>query len=320
MTEQVAAGPIETSPQKPLAWLLELFLMRRRFAELRAQGLSLENPGFAACALAYSLLRDAHQLSSSSAGSDTALVLYRSALRLLVYDRELQASSAATAPGQVPPARAEEQAASPALTAVLAENGEARLATLSRPERESLLVELRNAAQRLADARLGDVLRERRLRWARRFRLLALGSVLALGLFCLWRLANPQNLALNRPVVTSSRDPTWGVPPRQLVDGDQLNVGFHTTNEANATATIDLGEVESLDAIEIFNRPDCCQDRAVPLSVQLSSDGKNYVTVEHRVRVFYRWRIELPSGTRARFVRVKHEASGFFHLSEIEVF
>jgi hypothetical protein len=320
MTEQVATRPIGASARKPLAWLLELFLMRRRFAELRAQGLSLENPGFAACTLAYSLLRDAHQLGSSPASSDAALVLYRSALRLLVYDRQRQASSAESAPDQVPLARVEEQAVSPALAAVLAESGETQVATLSRSEREKLLVELRSAAQQLADARLGDVVRARRVLWARRFRLLALGSALALGLFCLWRMASPRNLALNRPVLTSSRDPRWGIPPRQVVDGNQLNLGFHSAYEANSTVTIDLGKVESLRSIELFNRPDCCQDRAVPLSVQLSSDGQEYVTVERRVRVFSRWKLTLPSGSRARFVRVKHETTGFFHLSEIEVF
>jgi hypothetical protein len=321
MMEQAQTRTVEAPRRKPLAWLLEFFLMRRRFAELHAQGLDLEHPDFAARSLAFTLLRDAHQLATSPAGQYSALALYRSAVRLLLHGRGLEAQPSAAESGRADNAQLEELLASPPLAAVLdGESGEARLATVSGEARERLLVDLRSAAQRLADERLDDHLRVRRLVWTRRFRLLALGAVLGACSFLLWRSLEPKNLALNRPVETSPQDPNYAVPARRLVDGDELNLGFHSAAQENASATIDLGEVRAVGRIELFNRADCCQDRAVPLTVQVSKDGREFSTVARRTRVFYDWTVKLPRGTRARFVRVKHETNGFFHLAEIKVF
>jgi hypothetical protein len=72
--------------------------------------------------------------------------------------------------------------------------------------------------------------------------------------------------------------------------------------------------------VELFNRPDCCHERVAPLKVQVSTDGTNFSTVTRRHRAFHRWKLKLPANTRARYVRLLHDTTGFFHLAEVKVF
>jgi hypothetical protein len=203
----------------------------------------------------------------------------------------------------------------------VSEGGESYLAELSLTQRDDLLGHIGDFAAYLSDGLPSEASRVHRLLWTRRFRALPLALLaVCVILFAIRRGTARRNLALHRPVTVSDSDPTYGVDAAQVVDGDQLNLGFHTGDVKNPTLTIDLGELVPVARIAIFNRVDCCQDRALPLSVALSSDGKKFMTVDHRNRGFQQWEVLLPSHSRARFVRLLRGGRGAFHLAEVEVY
>jgi hypothetical protein len=168
------------------------------------------------------------------------------------------------------------------------------------------------------DADANRVKRVRTRRW-RRLTLLVLGAVL--GLTLLWRKASEQtNLALHKHVTVDQSDAQWVKDPRGLVDGNKEELGFHTITAANQTATIDLGRPQRISRIVVYNRIDCCEERAVPLKIDISEDGKNYRTVAQRSDVFRgSWTVEFPKSL-ARYVRLTDLKAAAFHLNEVEVY
>ncbi len=314
--------------------LAAFFGMSARLRDARRLGYAESDPGFQDFALGLLALKDAHQMGSSRAGRDTALLLHRSACRLLARATllrrgvmtetaswpEIWAHSAQLPGWPNPTLPADESDARWLRDVVESELGELHLARLPSAERERALIAVSSVAQKLAAPLELDATRVTRVIWARRFRA---SPLLLFGLILAWQargLVLRPNLALHRPVVVSDRDPTFGVDPEQVVDGDQLNLGFHTGPGPNQTVTIDLGETKSLRRVEIYNRADCCQDRVSPLSVQLSADGQHYETVARKTRAFQSWTAPLPAGSRGRFVRLVHESREAFHLSEVEVY
>jgi len=103
------------------------------------------------------------------------------------------------------------------------------------------------------------------------------------------------------------------------VDGDRSNLGFHSAGDTNPSVIIDLGKVETVSRVVVFNRADCCQERAVPLLVESSRDGLAYQRLGERTKVFFRWDVDVPR-VPARYVRLTLERLGTFHLSEVEVY
>ena len=79
-------------------------------------------------------------------------------------------------------------------------------------------------------------------------------------------------------------------------------LGFHTNQAPNQNVTIDLGSVRRISRIVVYNRSDCCQERAVPLTLELSKDGKAFQVIEERHEPFDRWKVELPDTRRATCV------------------
>jgi hypothetical protein len=279
-------------------------------------------------------LRDARQLGTSAEGVDTAVLLCRAAIRLLV-----RAALLRRAPGTNDTTRNETWSRATQLPAwsafvgshdakdtswlndvVANDDGDVCLAQLSASERERVLTAMLVLARDLAAPLAEDAARARRPRRTRRIRAIVAFLVLVAIVWLVVRGTARPNLALHRPVVVSDRDPMYGVDPSQVVDGDQLNLGFHTSGIPNTTLTIDLGSVKPLRRVEVYNRSDCCQDRIAPLTVQVSADASDYRTVARRTRVFQHWTVPLPEETSARFVRLVHEGSDPFHLSEVEVY
>jgi hypothetical protein len=289
------------------------------------------DPGYRLFELGLSALQDAQQLGNSQAGGGSALLLYRSAIRLLVRVSLLRRQRIATV--EAPPsevwARAAELPEWPGAAfggewlerGVIDDGGEVYLSTLSAAERERALVGLRAMAERFARPLAEAAFGARRRRSLRRM----LSSLaLVVGGVVLWAVVaaatRRPNLALHRPVSVSDRDPRFGVDPEQVVDGDRSNLGFHTSSRANTTLVIDLGAIKSLSRVVVFNRADCCQERAGPLSLQLSTNGNDYETVGRQTDTFFEWTLPLAAATKARYVRVVHESRDFFHLSEVEVY
>src|SRR6478609_151395 len=92
MTERILPSAPKFVQRARILWqnpVVEFFSMRRRLAAVRELGFGPSDPGFAESQLAFSILRDAHQIDNSSAGHEAALILYRTATRLMI-DAELR--------------------------------------------------------------------------------------------------------------------------------------------------------------------------------------------------------------------------------------
>ena len=97
------------------------------------------------------------------------------------------------------------------------------------------------------------------------------------------------NIALHRPVEVSSQIGGTGEDHSQLVDGDPDTLGFHTLCEGNQFVIIDLGSVRNFDTVVVYNRLAGCQDRAVPLRLDVSSDHREFHQIAEKKEVFDKW-------------------------------
>ncbi|MBK9154474.1 MAG: discoidin domain-containing protein [Chloracidobacterium sp.] len=135
------------------------------------------------------------------------------------------------------------------------------------------------------------------------------------------------NLALKRPTKQSSNS-QWSKPndAQGAVNGvKNRSFGFHTNRESNPWWQVDLGAVKRLTEIRIFNRLDCCGERARTIRVLLSNDGIRWRRVyAHNGSVFGgadgRPLIVSVRGNSARYVRLQLAEVTWFHLDEVEIY
>lgn len=106
--------------------------------------------------------------------------------------------------------------------------------------------------------------------------------------------------------------------PKQHCEAGE-NYFFHTAQDADPAITFDLGKVHRISGVEIGNRLDCCQDRASPLVIDVSTDGATWKEVGRRTGSFTTWRAPF-SAVRARYVRIHVPVpSGVLHLSRVRI-
>jgi len=139
----------------------------------------------------------------------------------------------------------------------------------------------------------------------------------------------PVNLALNKPTAQSSVfDPEiYGYNAHGACNSNKTGgFGFCTFKENQPWWQIDLQGTHQLSEIKIYNRMDCCQERASTLNILLSQDALNWelcysnskenlfggidgkpltVNVQHQV---------------ARFVRLQLRENEYLHLDEVEIY
>lgn len=291
---------------------------------------ALGDPGFAAFELGLRALPAARDLADSAATQHAALLLYRSAtIFFLVACGERRAEPVSLAKPwtaaeleQFPELQAALSGVTVAqvpmiIAALTSEVPERELLSLPHEEQQRCLRGLRELALALAEQLAQSTQSARSRRLARVVKLAAVGLCLLIPLA--WALLRPPNLALNRAVVVSSRHREFGVDPRQVVDGKRRNLGFHSEDAGRAVVTVDLGMVRRIRRVDVFNRSDCCQERAVPLELKVSKDGRSFRTLLVRIDSFSLWKAEFPA-TEARYVRLAQDQAAAFHLAEIEVY
>jgi hypothetical protein len=186
-------------------------------------------------------------------------------------------------------------------------------------------VELAEAAQRAVDHRIDRTLREvvplRRLGLLAALRLgLLLVSVLAgIGAASyaahFW-LVGP-DLAAGRPFHTSSTLYECDPDAREC-GGAPTRAFFHTKEEDNPWVEIDLGSIRQVRSVEVGNRSDQAGERALPLLVELSTDGNLYRAVGERSQPFTTWTLEFERQP-ARFVRLTARRRTILHLEYVRV-
>lgn len=109
----------------------------------------------------------------------------------------------------------------------------------------------------------------------------------------------------------------WCDSPAQTCENCP-NFFFHTENEDRPNVVFDLHGVQSLSAVVVENRRDCCGDRGLPLLVQVSSDQKSWKTVATRKEEFTTWRANFPT-EQARWVRLMVPNHNMLHLSRVRL-
>ena len=316
--------------------LKSFFWMDGQVASARQQAYAAGQPGWEEFLLARAAANDVKNLGETGEGLGSALLLIRASLLLLTHAHLARSGIAVKSEDTGDkcwacfvelPLAAEFTSELTTnekmlLASVLGVQGEIFLAKQSEEQRKIVLATLTNVAQRLAapfELDAGRVQKVLVVRWAK----VACGALIVLLsiVTLLWhRSDNHINLALHKHVTVLTAHPVWGKDPSQLVDGNKRELAFHTTEAANQPATIDLGEVQRISRVVVYNRTDCCQARAVPLRIDVSTDGKEFTEVALRTEPFQTDFTAEFSRVKARYVRLTDLSPTFFHLNEGEVY
>jgi hypothetical protein len=321
--------------QRP-SWLFrlkEFYGLNEAASAARLNSHKQTDPGYAEFVLACATLADARELEDS-AMSTTALLLYGDGAALLLRVLSLRAGAGQSDGepvddytrflssdfGAAALARLTGEQLSVTAEFLRARQREPLILRLSPARCQVALAGLRSLAFDIARQIARETLPLRKLRRTSVARIVLTLVALAAIVRGAWYLADRSpNLALGTSVTLSSSSEGYGVTPDHLVDGNRSSLGFHTDTGPDQFATIDLGKPTSIQRVHVYNRTDCCPERAIPLRIELSLDGTQYDRVAHRERPFLVWKATF-KGSAARFVRVTHEGDGYFHLSEVEVY
>jgi hypothetical protein len=193
--------------------------------------------------------------------------------------------------------------------------------SLGAAETERVARELSQVARRLlelthqASPNAGDVLFERGWR-------LGVLLVAALGLFYeVSSLRESQELhadvAVRKPwAVSSVFDAVCNSPEHDCPQ--KKGYFFHTQDEPSPWLEIDLTHSERISGARVFNRRDCCAERAVPLAIEVSEDHQTWREVARKTGVFDSWRASF-SPVSARWVRFRVTRRSFLHLYDVRI-
>jgi hypothetical protein len=127
-----------------------------------------------------------------------------------------------------------------------------------------------------------------------------------------------RDLALGRPYKTSSLYPGVGCKSPEQDCPESPFFFFHTMDDERPWVEFDLGGKRRMSAIKLVNREDCCAERAVPLAVEVSMDGKTWREVARRTEVFNTWYKDFPT-VSARYVRVIGLRKSPLHLKRVAI-
>jgi len=158
----------------------------------------------------------------------------------------------------------------------------------------------------------------RRLAWlvAQRWgRIALIGVAVLMIVFGVRALAQGPDLAKNKPFRLSADWQGWA---DCLAHDGCHGLMLHGEMDNNPWVEIDLGAPKRVQRIDVVNREDCCEDRAVPLIVELSSDRNEWTLVARRNEEFKSWTAKFPPRT-ARYVRLKVLKRTMLHLRSIAV-
>jgi hypothetical protein len=150
---------------------------------------------------------------------------------------------------------------------------------------------------------------------------IAATAVVALVAFAAVRLLSPTNLALQRPVTSSSR--AYETTPEGAVDGRKFGrLGFHSRTEESPWLSIDLGRRYEISQVKVYGRDDCCFNQSTPLALEASNDEVSFRKVDERTdsfSAFDPW-VAKPRSLVARFVRLKTQGNSVLVVAEVEVY
>ncbi len=156
-------------------------------------------------------------------------------------------------------------------------------------------------------------------------RTLRVGLLLAILIGLVWGgvsvkewLTELDNIARGKPWVISSTYPAGCRSPAQQCL-ESPNFFFHTQEQNQPWMEIDLGSPQTFTSVKIKNRQDCCAERAVPLVLEVSSDGQHWKQLARKNEVFATWHPEFPPVT-ARWVRLRVARKSILHLVSVDIY
>jgi hypothetical protein len=337
MSADVVPPQVDGASREPTGptWFDRLLWLGPRVAEARANGFRAGRPGFELFDVAREIHDEASKIRRSGRSPWVLLMLDGLAVEWLV---RAHLTRAGQVPGPGPLAEADWAAVQhvagvesawakfPArhlstLVTIFGADRVGPLLQLAESERESFALHLRELAQDLIEPLEVEA---NRLAWAvfARWSRIAVFATLLLAMLA-WagswvRAKMSPNLAFHRPVFASSLN-GYGPDATRLVDGITDEIGFHTNGGDQQWVVIDLGDVKKFDKIVVYNRPDCCGERAVPLKVEVSNDNRSFTQIAERSEVFDKWTVN-HLRTEGRYIRLKNTPPNYFHLAEVEVY
>lgn len=158
----------------------------------------------------------------------------------------------------------------------------------------------------------------RQLRNRRVFAVLLASVIVLLGTKEAARAAwPPVDLAAGKPWRTSSTYPGLNLAEHR-VDGFPTDIILHTKKEPNPWVEIDLQAPLTVSSVVVRNRIDFGADRAIPMAVQVSTDGAAWREVVRTEQVFHTWTPRFEP-VQARFVRLQVLKTTYLHLERIAV-
>jgi hypothetical protein len=151
------------------------------------------------------------------------------------------------------------------------------------------------------------------------------------------------NLALAKAATQSSTFPGYAsrsgyntATANSAVDGNTDGNFFHgsvtaTNADPNAWWQVDLGAVDTINSITIWNRTDCCAGRLGDYWVFVSNTpfqaSDTPATLQNRAGVFASHQttapnssVSIPVGVQARYVRVQLSGTDYLSLAEVQVY
>jgi hypothetical protein len=184
------------------------------------------------------------------------------------------------------------------------------------------LAAARRFAKTLIDRLEARATRSARLhaeRWIRIVSVAALFVAVALAIDLVFIVRRP-DLVPRAHWTASSADLGWPIAgvgmsgPRAGAD-----VFFHTREQENPFVQFDLGSVRSIARVLVVNRTDCCQERAVPLAIEISNDARRWTEVARNSSPFDSWDELFWRRRRARYVRFVARRRTVLHLTRVEI-
>jgi hypothetical protein len=119
------------------------------------------------------------------------------------------------------------------------------------------------------------------------------------------------------PDLTASATRTLSSEASNCQTGSCGNATFHTNFEQSPWVRYDFGRPRQLHSISVENRTDCCSERALPLLVETSDDGKTWREQVRTDRPFYVFRH--PLDVKARYLRLRVAAHTYLHLRSVSI-
>ena len=142
-------------------------------------------------------------------------------------------------------------------------------------------------------------------------------AIVAASAFQTHRAMLGPDLAKGKPWRTSSQYPGLDVA-KGVCDGILTSIFFHTQYEDSPWFEVDLTRPTRIKRVEIGNRLDSLQERAVPLVVELSLDHVGWTQVGKHDDPFDDWTLTFPP-QQTRYVRLRTLKPTWLHLRSVIV-